>query len=142
MKHTDDEPIMVGPRSAVVINPGSGAVRGGDEGTACANMARFCIDLEELGVGDVRWLRECREDRGGRFGFIAYRGHHPPPRLCCAVLMPGLALEEVRYVGRGQDAFAFPRLYIDGSSYLWKFAAEFAAHRLDPSLWRHRDDEG
>ncbi len=46
--------------------------------------------------------------------------------------MPGIPLSEVRYV-KGLNAWLFPRLYVDGSSWLWEFAINMARGDLaDP----------
>jgi hypothetical protein len=37
--------------------------------------------------------------------------------------MPGLPVEQVRYMGEsGQNIWDFPRLYVDDSSWIWEFA--------------------
>ena len=41
------------------------------------------------------------------------------------ILPPGLALAGVRYLDQpGQNIWHFPRLYIDGDSWVWKYAVE------------------
>jgi len=43
--------------------------------------------------------------------------------------MPGLPLDLVRYTGEnGQNIWNFPRLYLDDSSWVWKFAANILAN--------------
>ena len=49
----------------------------------------------------------------------------------CDVSMPGFSIERVRYLGlANQNIWQFPRLYIDGSSWVWKFAIGIARERL------------
>ena len=44
------------------------------------------------------------------------------------VEMPGLPLEQVRYMGHeGQNARDYPRLYVDGASWLWEFAVNIVS---------------
>jgi len=45
--------------------------------------------------------------------------------------MPGLPLDRVRYIGAPeQNAWRFPRLFVDGNSWLWEFALEIARGAL------------
>lgn len=49
-----------------------------------------------------------------------------------SVDMPGTPLTEVRYID-GADPWRFPRLYVDGSSWLWEFAVDMTRLALrDP----------
>lgn len=53
-------------------------------------------------------------DSDGRYGFLVNGTE---------VLMPGLPLEEVRWLRLPeQNIWDFPRLYIDGSSWVWYYA--------------------
>lgn len=53
--------------------------------------------------------------------------------------MPGIALENVRYVGADdQNIWDFPRLYVEGSSWVWEFGVRVATRMLDG---RDEDDQ-
>jgi hypothetical protein len=52
------------------------------------------------------------------------RGRVHPRRVL--VLMPGLVLDQVRYMGKPQNIWHFPRLYVDGNSWVWCFAINAA----------------
>lgn len=99
---------------SVVVNPGSGPVNAASYENAAFNI---CVFANEIGAtvqqgggkdrGDGRWVFGLTKD--GRVVEIA---------------MPGAPIGAVRYVGdEDQSAWDFPRLYVDGSSWLWEFAA-------------------
>lgn len=97
----------------IIINPGSGPVADATYENAAENMATFASEVgadPEIKVG---------EDNGdGRWTFTISKSG-----ATHEVRMPGLPLEEVRYVGsEGQNIWDFPRLYVDGSSWVWEFA--------------------
>lgn len=102
----------------VYINPGSGPVEGAMEEDAIENMKKF---IEDTGTEHLNCLRIPEEDAEGRFGFLLWKGTR-----CHFVDMPGLPLSQVRYMDEnGQDIWDYPRLYIDGSSWVWKFAITY-----------------
>jgi hypothetical protein len=104
---------------SITINPGSGPVEGASEEQAQANMGAFCTDLRARGIIASTVTRHEADDDGGRFG---YRLGLDDGRVV-DVEMPGLALDKVRYMGEeGQNIWHFPRLYVDGSSWIWLFA--------------------
>jgi hypothetical protein len=88
-------------------------------------MKVFAQDVSRS-LGDRRvWVvREPKLDENGRYGFVlGFRSSALP----FEVEMPGLPLRDVRYMpdepgNEGQKAWDFPRLWVDGSSWLWKFA--------------------
>ena len=42
--------------------------------------------------------------------------------------MPGLPLDQVRFVeDEGQDIWKYPRLFVDGKPWLWKYAVNVCA---------------
>lgn len=100
----------------IVINPGSGPVADATEENAAFNMAAFILDV---GAPTATIERAAAKDYGeGRFAFVVRLGSNE-----CEVQMPGLLLDAVRYTGtNGQNIWHFPRLYTDGSSYVWEFA--------------------
>jgi hypothetical protein len=103
----------------IMINPGSGPVEGTTEEQAKANMEAFAKDLRDAGLYATGLTRNEPADDRGRFGYFLQMGD--ARRL--EVEMPGTPLEQVRYTGEDdQDIWDFPCLYIDGSSWIWKFA--------------------
>lgn len=101
---------------AIVINPGTEPVAEATEEYAIENMRHFVTDCKQDGL---RFVRVPELDYGeGRFAFLLWRGER-----CHEIQMPGITLNAVRFTGDvGQSAWDFPRLYVDGSSWLWKFA--------------------
>jgi len=101
-----------------VINPGSGVLEDANAMNATINMHVFVNDLR---MGDFRIFRKPELDYGnGRFCFIVEG---------CEIQMPGLPLSEVRWMDAEINIWKFPRLYVDGSSWVWKFAID-AVSRL------------
>lgn len=100
---------------SVVINPGSGPVAGAEVPHAEANMRHFIADAE----GQWRFVRLPADDNGdGRFTYLMWRGAE-----CHTIQMPGLPLDKVRWMGEeGQNIWHYPRLYVDYSSWVWKYA--------------------
>ena len=100
----------------VTINPGTGPLPEATEAHAIENIKHYVTDC---GVPRVDWVRIPAYDYGGgRYAFLVWRQN-----VCHEVQMPGLPLHEVRYVASGgQSPFDYPRLYVDGSSWLWAFA--------------------
>jgi hypothetical protein len=115
----------------ISINPGSGPVHGATEENATANIEAFAADLRAAELNVTSCTRNPSDDDGeGRFGYLLTIGQRP-----VEVQMPGLPLDQVRYVdSEGQDIWDFPRMYVDGSSWVWMFAVRACAP--DP------DDEG
>lgn len=98
---------------SIIINPGSGPVRDATYENAAFNI---CVFANEVGAvvqegggknrGDGRWTFTLQKDAG-----------------TAEVEMPGLPLARVRYIGEpDQNIWDFPRLYVDGSSWVWEFA--------------------
>jgi len=104
----------------IFVNPGTGVVEGASEANARANMKQFVSDCDS----SLHWhfRRASRKDYGeGRYAFMVHCEEFPAKKI--EIQMPGWVLEEVRYMGLdGQNAWDFPRLYRDGSSWLWEFA--------------------
>lgn len=102
----------------IIINPGSGPVHDSTYFNAKANMVVFMADSHSHSLHEV-----VDSDQGdGRFRFFVHRGGR-----WHAIDMPGLPLAQVRYMGEpDQNIWDFPRLYVDGSSWVWKFAIDLA----------------
>ena len=108
----------------LVINPGSGPVAGSSRSAAIVAIETFVKDLglPEVRVGDP----PDAADNGGRFAFTLSLGGRK-----VEVDMPGLPIERVRYMGEaGQNIWDFPRLYVDGSSWIWTFGLGVARAHL------------
>lgn len=100
--------------SGVMINPGSGPV-GGEISwdNAYENITAYIADCEI----PMRVVRSEHEDDEGRYLFVLRNDEYD---YQIDVGMPGLPLEKVRYVeGDKRNILDFPRLYVDGSSWIW-----------------------
>ncbi|MBK7298633.1 MAG: hypothetical protein IPI91_19285 [Flavobacteriales bacterium] len=96
----------------VIINPGSGPVASGPRQVSQNNIRQF---IEDLGVpADWEFVSENKDGRH-TYRIMAKGETHE-------VEMPAIPLENVRYLGDGQNIWDFPRLYIDGSSWVWRYA--------------------
>lgn len=102
-----------------IVNPGSGPI---NEPTtvedALANMDVFVADVIAAGH-QVRFDPDCQGEDDGRFVFevTAENG------TGYEIEMPGLPLERVRYMDDpDQNIVNFPRLYVNGSSWVWALA--------------------
>jgi hypothetical protein len=91
---------------------------------AIANVAAF---LDELSMADPSiavTMRSPRHDGTGRYSFVLHRGIRS-----VEVDVPELPLDEVRctrdFIPRG-----CPRLYVDGNSWWWCYALDFAREAL------------
>ena len=110
------------PDGDAFINPGTGPVANATEQDAIYNMIAFLQDSPL--TGNLLCARVPELDEDGRFGFHVFLGRDCDTRLGPIIVqMPGWELERVRYMGElEQNIWHFPRLYIDGSSWVWKFA--------------------
>ena len=99
----------------IVINPGSGKVSNTTEENAIENIKHFITDCNVKGVRYIR-IPEL-DDNDGRYTFLIWKDN-----CCFEIQMPGLPLARVRYMNEGENPFEYPRLYVDGSSWLWCYA--------------------
>lgn len=118
----------------IIINPGTGPVEGATLDHAYENMRAL---LKDCGRPEAKFRRDPETDvEGGRFPFLVTcppdgEEHHKEWEV--TVDMPGIPLEEVRFLGKkDQNIWHFPRLYVDGSSWVWKFAINSLRARLAP----------
>lgn len=108
----------------LVINPGTGPVSNTSEEHAAANIKVYAEDItKKNGVVVITINRDKTRDYGeGRFAFqldIKKGGR----KSTLEIQMPGIPIEKVRYLGNpDQDIWQFPRLYVDGSSWVWMYA--------------------
>lgn len=104
----------------IIINPGSGPVHEATEEHAAINITVFADDLRRAGLGIDGCARLPDADYGeGRYAFALAMADG----RSIEIQMPGLPVERVRFLGEeGQNIWDFPRLYVDGSSWVWQFA--------------------
>jgi hypothetical protein len=109
--------------SKVIINPGSGPVQSGTREQSEINIKAFIKDLRVENIQyefikaltDGRHLYKIRNEKNSH-----------------EIEMPALPLEKVRYLdSENQDIFNFPRLYVDGSSWVWKYALNVCFNQDD-----------
>ena len=100
----------------VIINPGTEPCLDANADDAWTNMRAL---IAECGLPDADIERDpSGDDDGGRWYFVVR--HYDRE---CSVEMPGWPLERVRYTGDDdQNIWHFPRLYVDGDSWVWKYA--------------------
>jgi hypothetical protein len=106
---SDDEKV------SIIINPGTWPVKDATFEQALANMEQLERDAKLARVSPG--LQDDKDD--GRFHFIVIDQHGRNRQ----VDMPGCPLLEVRYMREdGQNIWDFPRLYVDGDSWVWYYA--------------------
>lgn len=109
----------------VMVNPGTGPVHNATRGQAAKNVTQLVADVLGERSDTVATEDTGRED-DGRFTFVLRCGERT-----CEVDMPGLAVDEVRFMdGEDQNIWDFPRLYVEGSSWVWSFAISQTQHYL------------
>lgn len=114
------KPIRTKSGANIFLNPGTGPVEGAKLKFARANVEQLIVDIG-LSPELVKVSHRYSLDEDGRFAFrLSYQDK------ICDVDMPGLELSRVRYMSEEQDIWDFPRLYIDGSSWVWLFAINHA----------------
>jgi len=109
--------------AVMIINPGAGPVAGSSARDAYRNIGAFCRELS-LGPPHVRIERRANDDSDGRYSYVIHRGIRT-----AEVDMPGLPLDRVA-LRPGDNAWHFPRLYVDGNSWLWPYALNTAKSAL------------
>lgn len=113
--------------TTIHINPGTGAVPSATVENATANINQLVLDVAAARKNYDHILThriESADYGDGRYAFIVvfrdWTGLHAHE-----IQMPGLPLEQVNFGARENDnAWDFPRLYVDDSSWLWKFAID------------------
>ncbi|MEV7123954.1 hypothetical protein [Kitasatospora griseola] len=113
----------------ILINPGTGPLPEFTRTAAAENMAHFVEDLAQLGTVVAGFAAAPGLDYGeGRYAFLL----ELPEGRSAEVQMPGMPVDQVRYMKtEDQNPFAFPRLYVDGSSWLWWYALSMCAPAED-----------
>lgn len=99
----------------LIINPGTGKVPEGTKEQSEINIKQFITDLKVKAVYEFKLI-----DSDGRHDYdISFEGE------IHEVSMPPIPLENVRYIDpENQSILNFPRLYVDGSSWVWKYALD------------------
>lgn len=118
----------------ILVNPGSGPVGKSDESKAISNMEAFLHDVDRRlpratpEFFAIQAHRDPTANEGyGRFAFLITSSVADP----IPVSMPGIELDKIRYTGApDQNIFDFPRLYVDGSSWLWVYAVNTVVNML------------
>ncbi len=119
----------------ICINPGAGLCPTGSWEQAYENIRKFIEDCEipmhlvrcDFIPDDGRYLFEINADD---FDFNT------------EIAMPGLSIESVRFMGdAGQNIWNFPRLYVDGSSWVWKYAVITKSQVIDSMKTKAEDME-
>ena len=98
----------------ISINPGSGPVNGElSWENAYENIKQYIKDCEI----PLYIVKSNHVPDEGRYLFVLRNDEY---NFETEVEMPGLPLEKVRYVrAEGQNILEFPRLYVDGGSWIW-----------------------
>ena len=110
----------------IMIDPGSGPVQGKTSyANAYANIQAFIADCEI----PLQVTTSFHKPEEGRYFFELSNEEY---NYTIQVEMPGLPLDQVRYMGEyGQNIMNFSRVYVDGSSWAWKYAVVGKRHVAD-----------
>jgi hypothetical protein len=97
----------------IIINPGTFNTPKGDRSQSEHNIKEF---IKQLGVdAEYKFIEDCSN---GRHSYKIWNDNHSH-----IVDMPAIPLKDIIYKsGEKRSIFEFPRLYVDGSSWLWEFA--------------------
>lgn len=106
----------------IVINPGSGPVAKGTVEQSEINIQKF---IEDVAIENMTY-RFRKSDESGRHDYEVYGNNE-----VVEVSMPAIPLDKVRYVGtEDQNIWHFPRLYVDGSSWVWMYAVDITRSHI------------
>lgn len=105
----------------LIINPGSGPVANSCFDEACKNMEVLKSDIaERITSHPVKFAAPGKSSFDGRYQFFLNVGD-----LAFEIGMPGIPIDRVRYLASTQEScWNFPRLYVNGSSWLWRYAID------------------
>jgi len=113
--------------TTIHINPGTGPVPSANAENATTNTEQFVRDVLAARTEYAHVLTHRLEtaDYGdGRYAFVIVFRDFGSLRAF-EIQMPGLPLEQVNFGARSDDnAWDFPRLYVNDASWLWKFGIE------------------
>ncbi len=105
----------------IIINPGAGPVEEHNLDDATASIEELCKQLKPDFKEEITWELENEEDNNGRYEFYV-----TTPLKTHEVSMPGLPPDKMQL-----GPFRSPRLYVDGSSWLWEFALNMISNPDD-----------
>ena len=99
----------------IAINPGTGPIEDSTEANARAAIDLFAADLAGKGTPATGITRDPAGDSDGYYRFtLEVGGRHVP------VDMPGCDPD----LTRAGEPWESPRLFVDGSSWLWEYALD------------------
>lgn len=114
---------------SIHINPGTGPIGSPTSTTdSWINMVELVRDAGVIDKLDMpRAIVQTSDGipEGGRVTYEVKLGER-----VCEVEMPALPLTLVRHVPGETNIWDFPRLYVDGSSWVWPYAAEMVFESL------------
>jgi len=115
----------------IIINPGTSNVYGAELEDAETNMQAWITEIPDYKSYTCKYSKKKTENywhqypdmARGRFTFDVTVHLKDGRHFAFEVEMPGLPLDKVRYVSdEGQNIWDFPRLYVDGSSWVWEYS--------------------
>jgi len=106
---------------SIIINPGTEPVLDTKEEDSEASIHEFMDQVREH-VGYELQYERMREDNDG---WYAWRLHCRELSTRVDIDMPGLPPDQLQL-----GPWKSPRLYVDGSSWLWKYALNMAVNKL------------
>ena len=110
-------------------------------GLARQNVSQLILDAG-LELADVEVERHPEDDDDGRYCFLLIATGSDNKEYRCEVDMPGVDLSKVRYTGADdQDIFEFPRVWLNGSSWIWSVAKGILGRELDGFYAREAERE-
>lgn len=111
----------------LIINPGSGPVDSSNIKDATENIEQFIKDIDLPGVT----YHDIKYNKDGRYSFHLKKQKKKGKNRVCEINMPGIPLEKVRYIdSKKQNIWDFPRLYVNGSDWVWCYAVGCAFEDL------------
>lgn len=113
--------LLKGEAMKAILNPGSAPVKNASYEDAERNLFQL---IQEAGlIRNTLTIKSSCEEDNGRFLFVINNAD-----VTCSVKMPGIPLEQVRFVNDpGQNIWNYPRLYINSSSWVWCYAVSQVA---------------
>lgn len=109
--------------SKLFVNPGTGDVEDATLKDAKDSIEQF---VSELKIDDITIKHRSKRDERGRYCFVLKHNGQK-----CEIMMPGIPIEQVKFSDpKTQNAWHYPRLYVDGGSWLWLYAVEIARETL------------
>lgn len=105
----------------IIINPGTGSVENSEELHAIENI-HFVLD--KLKQKNIAYVRIPERDENGRYCFVLMYQNEEGKNKSCEVDMPGISFTEET------NEMRFPRMYVDGSSWIFYFGIDIICDRL------------